>query len=408
MVGRRRPEFSRRLSFTGGFPALLVTIHLVLLPGCKSRAAGAASDGGARDGSGGSSGSGSGGGAGGNAPALDGAAGGAGSGGGDANAPDAAPADAGDAAAGSTAGDAAVAGLKLPVTRGDLQVLEFGSLLFTVKPSLGARITSFQFEGDELLTDASENAQFFGSTLWTSPADDWGTGDAVFTVPSIVDRDPYQSTVSADGVITASNGLYTTPRGGNKTFSITKVFRADIANQAIVIDYKITNRGMAPFQLSHWEVTRVFPDGLTFFATGTGNKIDFLTQPVLLTQARGHTWYDNTTHVATIGESKAGAETPGGFIAHVVPNPRGDLLFIKAFNDVAPTAAPPGHWEVEVFCNDPHTYVELEDHSAYDQIAPGATYTQTVRWYLRRLPVGTDRTIGSAALIAAVRAILGN
>jgi hypothetical protein len=324
------------------------------------------------------------------------------------NLPDGALADAGDGPAGNAGDAAGPAGLKLPVTRGDLQVLEFGSLIFTVRPSLGARVTSFQFEGDELLTGVTQHPQFFGSTLWTSPADDWVTGGPVFTVPTIVDRDPYQSAVSADGVITASNGSYTTPRGGGKTFSLTKVFRADVANQAIVIDYTITNRGTAPFQLSHWEVTRVFPGGLTFFPSGTGNKVDFLLQPMILTQAQGYTWYDNTTHIAMAGESKAGVETTGGFIAHVVPNPKGDLLFIKAFKDVAPTAAPPGHWEVELYCNDPHTYVELEDHSAYDQIAPGATYTQTVRWYLRRLPVGTDRRPGSAALIAAVRATLGN
>jgi hypothetical protein len=53
------------------------------------------------------------------------------------------------------------------------------------------------------------------------------------------------------------------------------------------------------------------------------------------------------------------------------------------------------------------TYAELEEHSAYTSIAPGTTYTQTVHWYLRRLPVGTDRSIGSAALLAATKAATG-
>jgi hypothetical protein len=37
---------------------------------------------------------------------------------------------------------------------------------------------------------------------------------------------------------------------------------------------------------------------------------------------------------------------------------------------------------------------------------PGATYTQTSRWFLRRLPLGVDRSVGSAALIAAVKEIV--
>ena len=36
-----------------------------------------------------------------------------------------------------------------------------------------------------------------------------------------------------------------------------------------------------------------------------------------------------------------------------------------------------------------------------------ATYTRTVTWYLRRLPMGTDRSVGSAALIAAAMSAMG-
>jgi hypothetical protein len=192
-----------------------------------------------------------------------------------------------------------------------------------------------------------------------------------------------------------------------KRFTVTKVFRADVANQAIIIDYKLTNSGTtAAFSLSHWEVTRVFPDGLTFFPTGTAQKIDFLPQAVQLKTAMGYTWWDNKTHLPMKGESKAGVEATGGFIAHVAPKPSGDILFIKSFKDVPAAMAPTGHYEIELFCNDAHTYVELEDHSAYLPIAVGQTYTQTVKWYVRRLPAG-DHTLGSATLIAAAKGVLG-
>jgi len=290
-----------------------------------------------------------------------------------------------------------------PVVRGDLDVLEFGALSFAVNPSLGARITSFKLDGDELLTDATANPKFFGSTLWTSPASDWGV-PGTFVPPAIVDSDPYMTTVSADGVITATSKPSI---ANNKHLVIGKVFHADLAKNAIVIDYKITNTGAATFRLSHWEVTRVWPNGLMFFPSGTTIKLDFLAQLVQVKQAQGYTWYDNTTHLMGKGESKAGSDSSGGFIAQVAPHTKGDLLFIKAFQGTPAAAAPPGHYPVEFFCNDPHTYVEIEDHSSYNDIAAGATYTQTVTWYLRRLPVGTDRSAGSAALIAAALTTLG-
>ena len=321
-------------------------------------------------------------------------------------APDGGAGDAG------TNGDSAAGGLKPPVIRPDgLYVLEFGSTVFAVNPALGARIVSFKYDGDELLTDPTANARYYGSTLWTSPAGDWvpATG---FAPPAAVDRDPYTATVSADGVITATSAPYTTPNG--KKFTITKVFTADIAKQAIVIDYTITNTGTTAFQLSHWEVTRVFPNGLTFFPAGNLVKTNFLAQPINFQQMAGYTWYDDTTHMAAKGEGKAGSDSMGGFIAHDAPHPKGDLLFIKAFKVIAPAMAPPApdNFAIELYATDAptstgHTYVELEEYSAYTSIAAAMSYTQTVRWYLRRLPTGTDRTVGSAALIAAANAILG-
>jgi hypothetical protein len=324
---------------------------------------------------------------------------------------DAGTADGATTDAASPDGDSAAGGLTLPVQRGALDVLEFGSLAFAVNPSIGARVVSFKFDGDELLTDATANARYYGSTLWTSPAGDWvpATG---FDPPAVVDRDLYTTTVSTDGVITATSAPYATPNG--KKFTVKKVFTADIANQAIVIDYTITNTGTTAFQLSHWEVTRVFPGGLTFFPAGNTVKANFLTQVMNLQQAQRYTWYDDTTHVAGKGEGKAGSDSMGGFIAQDAPHPKGDLLFVKAFKVVAPAAAPPApdNFAIELYATDAptssaHTYVELEEYSAYTSIAPSATYTHTVHWYLRRLPMGTDRSVGSAALIAAANAVLG-
>ena len=311
---------------------------------------------------------------------------------------------AGSGGSGGSGGSAP--GLTLPIVRGPLDVLEMGPLSFSVDPSKSARIVSFKLDGDELLTDPTANANFFGSTLWTSPADDWVVNGPMFVPQPVVDDLPYTTTVSADGVITATSGPATTANT-HKQFVVIKTFHADLAKNAIVINYGLKNTGTTMFQLSHWEVTRVFTGGLTFFPTGTTSKLNFLKQLVQVTQAASYTWYDNTTHKMGMGESKAGLDSPGGFIAHVAPHTKGDLLFIKAFKAITVATAPTGHYPIEIYCNDPHTYVELEDHSSYDEIAPGATYTQTVTWYLRRLPLNTDRSAGSAALIAAANTTLG-
>jgi hypothetical protein len=377
--------------------------------GTAGGAAGASGGAGAAGGVAGASG-----GAGGSA----GAAGGAGAGGaGTAGAGGTTDAAASDAPAGGEAGpevardvdgggdgEAGGAHLTLPIERNGLDVLQMGNLSFTVNPAVGARITSVKLDGDELLADASAtgSTMFWGSTLWTSPASDWVGGNGVVVVPA-VDTQPYTTTVSTDGVITATSASVTY---NNKHFSITKVFHADLAKQAIVIDYQLKNLGTTSFSLAHWEVTRVFPGGLVFFPSGTKTNVQGAPdQPLKFTTSGGYTWYDNTTHVMGMGDAHAGSDSTsptGDFIAEVAPHTTGDMLFIKAFSAITLAQAPPGHSPIEVYCNSARTYVELEDHSAYAPIAAGATYTRTVTWTLRRLPPGTDRSVGSAALIAAV------
>ena len=308
---------------------------------------------------------------------------------------------------GAAGGDSAVGGLTLPIQRaGGLDVLEFGSLKFAVNPAIGARIVSFNLNGDELLTDATVNSAYWGSTLWTSPVTDWN-GLNKGLPPAATDTDPYATTVSATGVITATSDAETI---NGKKFTVTKVFTADIPHQAIVIDYKITNTGTAAFSIAAWEVTRVSPNGLTFFQTGTTTKPDISAVVMPFKQALGDTWYDNSTQARGKGDSQSFFDTPGGYLAHDAPNASGDLLFIKTFPVVTVALGPPGQLPAALYTTndpDPHDYEELEEHSAYTSIAAGATYTQTVHWYLRRLPIGTDRSVGSAALVAAVKAVIG-
>jgi hypothetical protein len=184
-----------------------------------------------------------------------------------------------------------------------------------------------------------------------------------------------------------------------KNISANKRFSADLVKNAIVIDYSLKNEGTAPFDIGLWEVTRVLGQGLTFYPTGASSST--LYGSLAVQAMTGHDWIDHGAFTAGMA-SKTGADATGGWIAHVQADPGGDLLFIKQFPDVADGMAAPGETEVEVFEQSDASYIELELHNQYGTIAAGASKSWQVRWYLRRLPAGTDVTVGSQALIDAV------
>jgi hypothetical protein len=51
--------------------------------------------------------------------------------------------------------------------------------------------------------------------------------------------------------------------------SVTKMFSVDLQHGAFVIEYRLTNHNQATVNMAPWEVTHVFPGGVTFFPTGT-------------------------------------------------------------------------------------------------------------------------------------------
>jgi hypothetical protein len=105
-------------------------------------------------------------------------------------------------------------------------------------------------------------------------------------------------------------------------------------------------------------------------------------------------------------DSKLYADGAEGWLAHVAQG----LVFIKTFPDVPPAMIAPMEGDVELYVNDPEMdaerYIELENQAAYGMIAPGASVSWTVTWYLRKLPAGMAAT-PSAALAQFVRTTIG-
>ena len=55
-----------------------------------------------------------------------------------------------------------------------------------------------------------------------------------------------------------------------------------------------------------------------------------------------------------------------------------------------------------MYVNPDHSYVEIEQQGAYASIAPGATVTWKVTWYVRQLPPGVGASAGNTDLVAFV------
>ncbi len=301
--------------------------------------------------------------------------------------------------------------------RSGVDTLEFGNTKFTVDPAPGGRIIEYSLDGTNVLTNATANASYWGSTFWTAPEGAWmgsaaAKGGANMMLVPAFDTMPYPMTVAADNSFSGSGPNVTF---ANMTLNVTKKFAANLADGSIDIVYSITNQGTNTFTTGHWEVTRVYPDGLTFFpAPPAASKAPLIANPSVVnpcvTKALGMIWLDHSKYVpgtpALYG--KYSTDASGGWVAHVVPDTsgKGDILFVKTFKDIPDGTAGTGHGEVEVYYREDRSYEEVEDHHEQAMFAAGATIDWPVRWYLRRLPASVTRTAGNQQLVDYVTNLL--
>jgi hypothetical protein len=287
----------------------------------------------------------------------------------------------------------------MPIERGTLDVYQFGDTTFTVDGPSGARISSFTMgTSPNVLSGPTVNAQFWGSTFWTAPQGDWWTG----MVPPIyapIDYGPYTMTVGTDSSINAvgATATFATPP---KQVSVTKNFAVDLAAASIGITYSMTNQGTASIKLGHWELARVLPGGLTFYPAAAAAPV--IQYGMMTVQKIGaYEWFDETTFPkgGAAAKSVGDAAMGGGWIAHVVPDPAGPLVLIRAFPYVPVGSAGTGDGAVEIFMQVAGTYEEIEIHNGLLTLAAGASAPWPVQWYLRRLPIGTAVTAGNQALV---------
>jgi len=136
-----------------------------------------------------------------------------------------------------------------------------------------------------------------------------------------------------------------------------------------------------------WEISRVPPNGLTFFPTGEQELTPIAPHAPLELLRHGElSYFDHADFVPGLSR-KVHADGREGYVAHVVRAASGRaLLFLKIFHDSPASAQAPGEGEVELFANEDGAYVEVEVQGRYLQLEPGQSREFAVRWALIPLP----------------------
>ena len=265
-------------------------------------------------------------------------------------------------------------------------VLTLDDVRLELDAAHGGRVTALRLGDRNLLSGAEVDAINYGSTFWTSPQSAWGW-------PPVVELDsaPYVGALDGEAVVLRG------PASPALGVSVDKRVEIDRARGAFVLSYGIVNHAVTPVRVAPWEVTRVQPNGLTFFATGAGT---YAPSDLPAREQGGVTWVHHDAAVI-LGHQKLFADTAEGWVAHL----DGDALFVKSFA-LAPRAQhAPGEAQIEIYASSMHRYVEVEQQGACQTLEPGGALAWRVEWRVRRVPGDLDRALGSAALARLARAV---
>ena len=239
-------------------------------------------------------------------------------------------------------------------------IIETGDLSMVINGAGGGKILSFQYQGQEVLSQ-STFPESFGSTFWTSPQKEWNWPP----VPEF-DKQPYTVEVKETSLVMTSNV------SARLNYRIRKEFRADTESNSIDVTYTIINESGETRKVAPWEITRVPNDGIVFFDTPTNQITPSDLMP--FQSAYGISWYQ----IDVANQNRKVNADGKGWLAYLNNN----LLMVKKFQDLSPSQPAPEEAEIQVYVNRGKTYVELESQGAYTELKAGESLSWTVKWYL--------------------------
>lgn len=249
---------------------------------------------------------------------------------------------------------------KMPKMPEENHVLTIGNISMTVNSAYGARITSFKY-GDQEVISQIPFPLASGSTFWTSPQAEWNW-------PPVREHDSMPYTVEIKG----THLVMTSQLSEAIPMRIIKDFSADDEKEAFIVSYTLVNEGEVERSVAPWEITRVPGNGLIFFDA----NVKKITPDSLLhfVPKNGLAWY-------TFDEAKDNRKVNAdgkGWLAYA----DNGLLMVKEFEDLRRSQPAPGEAEIQVYVNQGKSWIELESQGAYISLKPGESLTWKVRWYL--------------------------
>ena len=285
----------------------------------------------------------------------------------------------------------------VPAVSGTLYTFTAGNTVFIVDAAKAGRIVTFSLAGKNILNSAKNSQDNnWGSTFWPSPQSAWN-----WPPPAELDPNAYTASLCGPTSSMLSTLSMTSQTSAALGLAVTKQFSVDATTGAVTIEYGLVNRGTQARSVAPWEITRVAAGGLTFFPMGNGSPTKGAQDLLNLQITDGVAWFAYSAAAIT-NDQKVFADGREGWIAHV----DGNLLLVKVFGDTTPAQAAPGEAEIEIYTDAGHSYIEVENQGAYVSVAPGATSTWTVRWFLRQLDPSISVQPGSPGLLNLVRALV--
>jgi hypothetical protein len=296
---------------------------------------------------------------------------------------------------GNTGTGGSTATLVQPIARTNGRyVLEFGDVLFEVDSKVGARVVTLTLAGGpNYLTGTAENPDGYGSTFRTAPQSAWSSTG--WPPPPEIDSQAYTMSVSGQTIVGVS------ANAASIGATVTKKFSPGLTNQTIIAEYTIQSTASGK-SFAPWEVTRVFPGGLTFYPTGDLAPVSSGTFTLPTTQnAAGCTWFKYPASVTA--SQRLISDGKEGWIAHITS---GGYVLVKKYPDIASTAHAPGEGEISIYADASGKFVEIETQGAYGALPSGQSMVWTTTWYMRKLPSGITATPGNQALVDWVRNLI--
>jgi hypothetical protein len=257
-----------------------------------------------------------------------------------------------------------------------------------VDTNYGARITSFQGNGTEVLFyNGSLNS---GSAFWPSPQSAW-PWSGNWPSPTNFDLIPYAAAFSNASNALVLNSLEQPALG----VSIRKIITGNPSSNEITLTYGIYNDTPTNVLWAPWEITRVPNSAIVFFPKETSNYVGNSSPqfPIAL-ETTNQFWCQNGNNYTKL--FRDGAE---GWIG-VCYN---GMLFVKKYPNLSISQFAPGESDVEVYAGG--NYYEVEDQGAYTSIAPGAWFNWSVTWRCTNLPANATAAVGSSSLYQLAEAL---